>query len=41
MTRDDKDKWIESAKKEIKELEDHRCWEEVPIAEIKGHKIIP
>ena len=41
MVRDDKDKWIESAKKEIKELEDHGCWEEVPVAEAKGHKIIP
>ena len=40
MARDDKKRWIELAK-EIKDLEDHGCWEEVPIKEAKEHKIIP
>lgn len=41
MARYNKEKWIESAKKEIKELEDHWHCKGVPIEEAKGHKIIP
>ena len=41
MARDDRDKWIESAQKEIMELEKHGCWKEVPMETAKGHKIIP
>ena len=41
MAEDNKDKLIESAEKGIKELEDHRCWEEVPVVDAQGHKIIP
>jgi hypothetical protein len=32
---------VESAMKEIKELEDYGCWEEVPISKTKGRPIIP
>ena len=41
MASPDKDKWIKSAELEIKELEDHGCWKEVPLSEAKGHKIVP
>ena len=41
MARDDREEWIKSAQKEIRELEEHGCWKEVPIEEAKGHKIIP
>ena len=41
MASEDKDKWAASAMKEIRELEEHGCWEEVPISEAKGRPIIP
>ena len=41
MASEDKEKWIQSAIKEICELEEHGCWEEVPISEAKGRPIIP
>mgnify|MGYP000857262147 FL=1 len=41
MASPDKDKWVKSAELEIKELEDHGCWKEVPLSEAQGHKIVP
>ena len=41
MASPDRDKWIKSAQLEIKELEDHGCWKEVPLSEAEGHKIVP
>ena len=41
MASEDKAKWVESAMKEIRELEEHGCWEEVPISEAKGSPVIP
>ena len=41
MASEDKQKWIESAEKEIRELEEHGCWKEVPLSETGGAKIVP
>ena len=40
MKSADCEKWIESASKEIRELEKNGCWEEVPMVEAKGYSII-
>ena len=40
MKDENKDKWIEAARKEIKTLKDLGCWEEVPRSEAKT-KILP
>ncbi len=40
MKDKDRDKWIQTAETEIKELEDHHVWEEVPADQVKA-KIIP
>ena len=39
MKSADREKWIKSASKEIRELEEHSCWEEVPISEAKGYSM--
>ena len=41
MKSADRNKWIESAVKNIKELEEQGCWKEIPMAEAKGYSIIP
>ena len=40
MKDKDRDKWIQAAETEIKELENHHVWEEVPADQVKA-KIIP
>jgi len=40
MKDSDRDKWIRAAETEIKDLEDHNVWEDVPADKVKG-KIIP
>lgn len=42
MRHPDREKWIESATKEINELESHGVWEEVPLSSVpKDTKIVP
>ena len=41
MKDSDREKWIEAAQNEIKELEQHKAWIEVPISEVKDEQIVP
>jgi hypothetical protein len=41
MRHPDREKWIEAMEKEIKELEEHGVWVEVPMSSAKNSKLVP
>jgi hypothetical protein len=41
MRHPDREKWIEAMEKEIKELEEHGVWIEVPLSSAKNSKLVP
>jgi hypothetical protein len=41
MGHPDREKWIEAMEKEIKELEEHGVWIEVPLSCTQNSKLVP